>query len=228
MGRVLIETISDRIVGLLEKLADQTTVSEQYAQTMYELGNEFGNLIAGRSEQIGDNVILASTVEDADYLGKGILDVLENRGKRVFLTVFWNKRFTPNEENNIAIAPIIKEFHEEDYQDTPTVIVIKSIISSSCVVRTNLTKLIENVNPQKILIVAPVLLKGATENLEREFEENIRKRFDYLYFAEDDQKTDDGYVFPGIGGDIYKRLGFETQKKKNTYTPEIVKSRRYR
>jgi hypothetical protein len=227
MGRVLTDSINDNIISLLEKLVDKTTESQEYAQTMYSLGNEFGALILDRI-MYDENIVLASTVEDADYLGKGIIDVLEKYGKKVFLTVFWNKRFNPSEENNIAIAPIVKEFHETQNENIGTVIIIKSIISSSCVVRTNLTKLIEESSPRHILIVAPVLLRGATENLESEFSDDIKSRFNYLYFAEDDQKSDDGFVYPGIGGDVYQRLGFESQKEKNSYVPKIVKERRYK
>ena len=227
MGRVLTNSINDNIISLLEKLVDKTTESEEYAQAMYSLGKEFGTLLLDRIMN-DENVVLASTVEDADYLGKGIIDVLEKYGKKVSLTVFWNKRFNPNEENNIAVAPIVKEFHEGQNENIGTVIVIKSIISSSCVVRTNLTKLIEDSSPKHILIVAPVLLRGATENLENEFSDDIKSRFNYLYFAEDDQKSEDGFVYPGIGGDVYQRLGFESQKEKNSYIPQIVKERRYK
>jgi len=227
MGRVLTNSINDNIISLLEKLVDKTTESEEYAQTMYSLGNEFGTLILDRIVD-DENIVLASTVEDADYLGKGILDVLEKCGKKIFLTVFWNKRFNPNEENNIAVAPIVKEFHEVQNENIGTVIVIKSIISSSCVVRTNLTKLLEESSPKHVLIVAPVMLRGATENLESEFSDDIKSNFSYLYFAEDDQKSDDGFVYPGIGGDVYQRLGFESQKEKNSYIPKIVKERRYK
>lgn len=228
MGRTLTNSTNDKIVELLGRLVDKATGSKDYAQAMYALGNEFGKLIYAKISHAEKDIVLASTVEDADYLGKGIIDVLEERGKRVFLTVFWNKRFTPNKENGITIAPIVKEYHESKYGNVDTIIVIKSIIASSCVVRTNLTKLIEESNPDQILIVAPVLLQGATKSLEIEFEDDVIKKFEYFYFAEDDQRTDDGYVYPGIGGDVYQRLGFESEKEKNRYVPDIVKERRYK
>ena len=228
MARVLGNNINNRIVDLLQQLVDKATQSEEYAKAMYGLGEEFGNIIYGQILHADKNIVLASTVEDADFLGRGIIDTLERLGQKVYLTVFWNKRFTPNEENALTIAPIIKEFHEEEYADVQTIIVIKSIISSSCVVRTNLTKLIDDADPDNILIVAPVLFKGATANLEKEFEDEISKKFNYLFFAEDDQKSDDGNVYPGIGGDVYQRLGFESQTAKNAYVPEIVKERRYK
>jgi hypothetical protein len=198
------------------------------AQIMYELGSKLGNLIVTKIADSDKRIALACTVEDADYLSKGIIDVLEKKGKKVFLTVFWNKRFNPNNESDISVAPIIKEFHEEGYKDVPILIIVKSIISSSCVVRTNLTKLIEESDPERILVVAPVLLQGAIKNLESEFDDRIVRKFDYVFFAEDDKKTQDGLVYPGIGGDIYTRLGFDNQDAKNKFIPNIVKERRYK
>ena len=147
-------------------------------------------------------------------------------GKKVWLTVFWNKRFQPNNENNISIAPIIKEFHEKGYEKTNLLIIVKSITSSSCVVRTNLTHFIESVAPSSIFVVAPVLYKGAIDNLKNEFDARISNQFQYLYFVEDDQRTKDGLVIPGIGGDVYQRLGWKDQEAKNRSTPLIVKQRR--
>lgn len=229
MGRIFEENnINEGIVSLLNKLVNKATESKEYAQTMYELGERFGDLILKKFADPSDKIALACTVEDADYLGKGIIDVLERNDRKVLLTVFWNKRLAPNKENNLSIAPIIKEFHEEGYKDVPILVIIKSIISSSCVVRTNLTKLFEESNPEQILVVAPVLLRGAIKSLESEFDDDISKKFDYLYFAEDDQTTQDGLVDPGIGGDVYKRLGFVGQNARNRFIPSIVKERRYK
>jgi hypothetical protein len=228
MGRIFEKSANKEVISLLDKLVDKKTESKEYAQTMYKLGNEFGNLILEKMIDPYDEITLACTVEDADYLGRGIIDVLEGKGKRIFLTVFWNKRFNPGNESSLAVAPIIREFHEEGYKNVRTMIIIKSVISNSCVVRTNLTRLIEESNPSQILIVAPVLLNGAIKNLENEFEEDIIRRFEYLYFAEDDKRTEQGFVDPGIGGDVYQRLGFESQAGKNRFTPEIVKERRYK
>jgi hypothetical protein len=47
-----------------------------------------------------------------------------------------------------------------------------------------------------------------------------------LFFAEDDERTEDGIVLPGIGGDVYERLGFEGQETKNRFIPKIVRERR--
>ena len=228
MARNLHNKADDHVAGLLNKLIDTRTNSGDYGKAMYDLGFEFGRLIIENTSPLEDSISVATTAEDADYLTRGIIDFLENGGKKVILTVFWNKRFTPNKENRISIAPIFKEFHEEGYRDVKTIVIVKSIISSSCVVRTNVTKLIEESDPERILIVAPVLLDGAKKSLENEFDDNISKKFRYFYFREDNFVEKDGTVRPGIGGDVYKRLGFESQDTKNSFTPEIVRSRRYK
>lgn len=219
-------TQPDRFMPFLDKLADRGTDSAGYGEAMYELGRIFGEVILSRINNSSEKVSLATTVEDADYLGKGIIETLESNGRKTWLTVFWNKRFKPNKDNNISIAPIIKEFHEKGYEQTSVLIIVKSVISNSCVVRTNLTRFIEEVKPSQIFVVAPVLFKNATNNLKSEFDPEISDLFQYLYFAEDDERTDDGIVVPGIGGDIYQRLGWGNQEAKNRSTPQIVKARR--
>lgn len=66
----------------------------------------------------------------------------------------------------------------------------------------------------------------AEEKLESEFDSEIYNKFQYFYFAKDDERTPEGEVIPGIGGIVYDRLGFDGQYGKNLYTPKIVKSRR--
>lgn len=69
-------------------------------------------------------------------------------------------------------------------------------------------------------VVAPVMLKGAQERLASEFPKQVASRFDYLTFAIDDVRDDDT-VIPGIGGQVYDRLGMTD---KNAYVPEIVRN----
>lgn len=213
---------------LLNLLIDKETNPESYKVAMYELGRELGEILLGEFRVEEKNVCIACTVEDADFLAKGVIDALEESGKNLFVTVFWNKRFKPFSANDIAVAPIIREFHEPDSKSATNLIVIKSIIASACVVATNLMSLIDQLVPNRIFIVAPVLLEGARENLAKEFTHETTSKFEYLYFAEDNERTADGMVVPGIGGEIYQRLGFAGQEGKNNYTPSLVKERRAR
>lgn len=204
----------------LSVLADKTTQPEVYRDTFYALGEKLA-LQINKHIDSKVKVLLACTNEDADWLSKGIFDHLLSDYKNI--AVFWNVRTAPSENYNLMIAPITKQYVEMQH-DCDTLIICKSIIFTSCVVRTNLNHLINQIDPRRIIIAAPVIFKSAERTLRCEFDESISKKFDFLYFAEDDQEVD-GEVIPGIGGDIYSRLGFNKDEK-NKFTPEIVKSRR--
>jgi hypothetical protein len=213
---------------LLNLLVREDTQPEEYRYAMYQLGNQLGDILLNQFGVGSKKVCIACTVEDADYLAKGIVDTIEKANKDLFLTVFWNKRFKPNKENNISVAPILREFHDPGYTSADVLIVLKSIIANACVVKTNLTRLIEQSTPVSIYIVAPVLLKDAQQKLAAEFAPEISSKFEYLYFAEDTDRTSEGMVFPGVGGNVYERLGFEDEEDKNHFTPILVKERRKR
>lgn len=226
MPRQYSEYINKEVIELLGKLVDNDTDASAYDNTLYQIGTCLGETLLPMVQKQG-NIMLVSTVEDTDNLGKGILEKFEAAGRTVLLSVYWNKRTAFGKENNIKVAPIIKEFREKGDRTHATLIIIKSIISSSCVIRTNLTRVIEENNPSEIFVVAPVLLKGSLKSLETEFDPHISRQFKYVYFAVDDEKTIDGIVKPGIGGDIYKRLGYGNQENKNRYVPNLVKQRRF-
>ncbi|MBC7903692.1 MAG: hypothetical protein H7Y27_09720 [Gemmatimonadaceae bacterium] len=223
MARQYSNFATPEVISLLDTLADEHTDVPAYKDALYLIGTSLGQSLL-TSIQNRDRIMLVSTVEDTDHLGKGILDRLESAGKTVFLTVFWNKRASFGKD--FSVAPIIKEFHEKGDRHNATLIILKSIISSSCVIRTNLTRVFEETTPSATFIVAPVLMKGSRQSLEAEFDRSISSRFNYVYFAEDDERTIDGIVIPGVGGDIYKRLGFGDQDGKNKFTPALVKKRR--
>jgi hypothetical protein len=106
--------------------------------------------------------------------------------------------------------------------------VVKSVIFGACVVRTNLENLIQKIDPQEILIVAPVIYHQAKQSLAESFNPDLANKFQFFYFAEDDDCNEQGELVPGIGGSIYNRLGFAGQDEKNQYLPQLVKTRRDR
>ena len=105
--------------------------------------------------------MLACASEDADWLARGVLESLSQ--KEVSLAVFWNERITLNASTGLEYSPIIKSYIEP-IDKCRTLVVVKSIISTSCVVRTQLTRLINDIYPQEIYIVAPVMYKDAQAN----------------------------------------------------------------
>jgi hypothetical protein len=214
--------------SLLDILADKQTAPHRYKEAMSQLGESLGESILPEIKSDQSSIYLACTVEDADFLAKGILNRLEDRIKSVAFACFWNHRFSPFEIEDIAVAPILKKYQEPSGRTVNYLIVVKSIISGACVVKTNLMNLIQKIEPDKIFIVAPVMYYQAEEKLKNEFDEDVYDKFKFFYFAQDDERTAEGEVIPGIGGMIYQRLGFEGQEDKNQYVPEIVKSRRSR
>ena len=211
---------------LLDTLANKSIEPESYQKTIFNLGTHLGNVILTAIPNQQCTVYLACTVEDADFLARGILSRLEENLKSVALACFWNKRFSPFEIDDLKIAPILKKYQEPTEKKVNYLVVVKSIISGACVVRTNLNDLIQKIEPEKIFIAAPVIYHTAEEKLKSQFEKDVSDKFQFFYFAEDNERTSEGEVIPGIGGTIYDRLGFKGQDDKNSYVPEIVKKRR--
>lgn len=226
MTRKYSSLASDRTRSLLDTLADKSIDARQYQKIMTELGTSLGDTLLNKIDNKQESLYLAATVEDADFLAKGILNRVETQLSSVAFACFWNQRFSPFEIEDLQAAPIIKKYQEKTTDKVDNLVVIKSIISGACVVKTNLMNLIQTIVPDRIFIVAPVMYFTASEKLKQEFEKEICEKFQFLYFAEDDERTPEGEVIPGIGGMIYERLGFQGQDDKNKYIPEIVKQRR--
>jgi uracil phosphoribosyltransferase len=205
----------------LSLLADRDTNSTIYRDTMFQLGRFMGEELA-KELSLDEKYCVVSTVEDADFLTKGVIEGLDKNLVTVSLVCFWNDRSTINGNN---ISPIYNKFIENGTEKTTSMIVVKSIMSGSCVVKTNITALFDSIQPKHIHVLAPVMHKDSKAKLEKEFPDSIGKKFSYLSLAIDEQKTESGEVIPGIGGSVYERLGFSGQAEKNTYIPKVVTER---
>lgn len=214
---------------LLNMLLEPGSSHGDYRDTMTALGRRLAQKIVATLSVGVAPVCVACTVEDADFLARGLLEELEHSGfdgEQLKLVCFWNervKRFNGAGRDSFDIAPIVKEYREDVDIRGSILIVVKSIISGACVVKTNLATLIDTVLPKRVFVVAPVMLEGAKERLGSEFPYEIAKRFEYVTFAIDDEKSADENVLPGIGGSVYERLGLVDRI---SYVPEIVKLRR--
>lgn len=215
----------DLIRKSLDTLADKTTSIEAYRNAFETLGMELGHAL---NNKIGDvpaeETMLVCASEDADWLAKGVENGL---GKgRLPISVYWSTRNTVyqfEDGERIEISPIIKAY-EEPIEKCRLLIIVKSIISSSCVVKTQLTRLIDRIHPEMIVIMAPVMYKDAKPNLLKEFPEEISSKFLFLQFAVDEDRQG-SEVIPGIGGMVYPRLGLGDINKKNQYIPQMVRMR---
>ena len=193
-----------------------------YKNAFYQIGSALGDLLNKKVDNNYGNTMLACASEDADWLASGVIDSISQ--KEVSLAVFWNERITLNQRTKMEYSPIIKSY-VEPIENCKTLILVKSIISTSCVVKFQLLHLINKINPEKILIVAPVMYKNAQGNLMREFPDYINSRFQFLTFAIDTERNLSGEVIPGVGGMVYPKLGLGNIHEKNKYTPNLVLTR---
>ena len=165
--------------------------------------------------------MLVCASEDADWLATG---VESGFGKgELKKSVYWSSRevvYTNEDGSKVEISPIEKAY-EEPIDDCQLLVIVKSIISTSCVVKTQLTRLIGKISPKQIAILAPVMYKDGIPNLMREFPKEISNRFNFVTFAIDDERVG-SEVIPGIGGMVYPRLGLVNIEIKNHYIPKMV------
>lgn len=216
------------VKSLLEVLASPETHSDAYRNAMYELGQ---HLASGVMKEAGDitsddkDVCVVCTVEDADFLAKGVLNGLLSGGipsTRLHLQCFWNEKVR---DEKISLSPISRQYVEEFKSKNLTYVIVKSIISGACVVKTNLTRALSTRPDADVFVASPVLLDGAQTRLGEEFPHQISDRFKYVWFATDYEKKGED-VIPGIGGSVYERLSLGDEHQKNKYVPSIVKARR--
>ena len=210
------------IKASLEALANKTTSVEEYRKSFRVLGEKLGKILANEYKAIpAEHTMLVCASEDADWLATG---VESGFGKgELKKSVYWSSRevvYTNEDGSKVEISPIEKAY-EEPIDDCQLLVIVKSIISTSCVVKTQLTRLIGKISPKQIAILAPVMYKDGIPNLMREFPKEISNRFNFVTFAIDDERKGNEVV-PGIGGMVYPRLGLVDIETKNHYIPEMV------
>lgn len=212
-------------VDALTRLTDTALPSAAYGDAMLSVGRALGRCFAHNLDLRDKAVYLAVTVEDADYLAAGIAESLQAAGARLSVACFWNVRKKVAGYDYLDVAPIVNEYREPIPDALDHLVVVKSIISGACVVKTNLMHLLEMARPAHIHIMAPVMLKGAESRLSAEFDADVADRFQYWRLATDEAKDEAGNVVPGIGGEIYSRLGFNGQAGKNAHYPKFIRER---
>lgn len=212
-----------KVEQALTQLIMPNVDSAKYRIAFSELGFELGILIAKRYPELG-NVLLVCASEDADWLAKGLIDGLH---QDIGLAVLWSNRITISQNPKIEVSEINKSYVDMEGDSCDTMIVVKSIISTTCVVKSQLNYLVKRVNPQRIIIASPVMFVSAKDSLMKEFPSSVSSKFQFLTFAIDDVRDDDGVVLPGVGGIVYPKLGLGNQVEKNLYMPQIVKDRAF-
>lgn len=213
---------SEIINGLLNTIADRDTSIETYRASFYSIGIELGRILKDMHPDINnESTLLACASEDADWLAGGFM---RGFGQPMLpLAVFWGIR--KKLPDGIDVTSIVRSYMDDLESQCENLIIIKSIISSSCVVKTQLMRLISDISPKTIFIVAPVMYKDAQKNLSMEFPLEISSKFKFLTFAIDDEINEKKEIIPGIGGMVYPRLGLGNEIEKNSYIPQVVRDR---
>jgi hypothetical protein len=210
--------------SLIDSLISFQGNSEQYRSTMRTIGARLGASIFPMLPVGNKDICVVCSVEDADFLARGFIEQLTAEGilaERVHLICFWNDQIR---ENGVSLSPVTKQY-KEHFPRESTVVIVKSIISGACVVKTNLSRAISFTSAENVFVAAPVMLEGAQDKLSKEFPLKISEKFKFVHFVTDTEKDGEN-VFPGIGGSVYELLGLGDFKQKNKYVPDIVKERR--
>ena len=142
-------------------------------ESLFKIGKRIGEDLSKKLDS-SKSYCVASTAEDADFLTKGVIDGLK---RSVYFVCFWNDRLSVN--GNSA-APIYNKYLEEGYENSESLIVVSSEISDPCVVKTNITALLESIKPAEIIILAPFADKDFKANLEKEFPLKVSYLFSYV------------------------------------------------
>lgn len=215
--------VRERIGNEALRLLERSASPQQHGDAMYQLGEVLAARLMGTMPAPGGKkVCLVSTAEDADYLARGVYDSLRNAGLNVYFVCMWNHRDTLY-PGGVSVAPIIRQFHQPGFESCEEVVVLKSVILGACVVKTNITALLARMKPRVIHVMAPVIHAEAQESLRHEFPAKWSSKFRFHYLACDQQTDGDGNLSPGIGGNVYHRLGFAGQDDKNQHLPRMVR-----
>lgn len=213
--------INHKAKNHLQGLLDSKNNPTLYREHMQELGKLLAQSLVAELKP-SDKCLIISTAEDADFLQAGVETVLKQNRVDTKLAVFWNNHYQlPSKD---SVAPIVHKFIQPGFEKTDIVIIVKSVMSGSCVVRTNLIAMLQQIkNAKQVFVVSPVVHKNSEGALIKEFPVEISSKFNFVYFAKDSIKDiKSGEVVPGIGGQVYELLGLKGQPALSNYMPSTV------
>lgn len=217
--------VAKRLVEALPSLKGNV---ERYRESMHQLGEHLADGILEKlNSDINREICVICSVEDADFLARGLIEEIEKKLQiKTNMMCLWNERL---KTNGITVSPVLRTYEESFPKADSIFVIVKSIISGACVVKTNLTKALTTSSPNRVFVAAPVMREGAENRLAAEFPKSISEKFEFVHFATDSETSEDGeFVIPGIGGSVYELLGLGDKKTKNKFIPSIVKERRRR
>ncbi len=221
-SRIYEPWVTDAVKGHFAELltAAEEQATEAYRAAMRRVGRDLGAQLEPALPRDGQ-ILLVTTVEDADYLGRGVIEAMVEGKHAVRVFCYWNSRNKTRDT-----APIISRYEEPlDERDVRAVVVVKSIISGACVVRTNLIEALSKLRHDvPVFVVAPAMHVEAKKKLRREFAPSVADRFQYVFCAVDREKDGEN-IRPGVGGSVYELLGLGDKDTKNRHRPLLLAER---
>lgn len=209
---------------LLDRLNDRSLAPDDYGRTLHDLGTVMGELMARHLVLKGKSVFLTVTVEEMDNLGAGMIEALSRSGANVRVACLWLHRSVVLTPKPIEVARIIQEYVDERPHKVDHLIVLESIIASSCGVRTSIMRLLSDIAPGSIHVVSAIMAREAGEQLEQELSGKMAGPLDYWTLAIDAPQNELRDILRE-GGNPYERLGFKHQEDKNFHMPDFIVER---
>lgn len=162
-----------------------------------------------------DEIMLVSLPDEIDYIGKGIELGL---GRTLPISVYWLSvcffgydSIYPDEcVGETVIAPIIKSY-EEPIEKCDTLIIAMATLSSSLIIKTLLTRLVDKLQPRRIIIATPMMYKRVQSDLMDSFPSKIVEKIEFISSTMNENDDVD---------DTYSRIN-----NSRTYMPSIIKDR---
>lgn len=215
---------TEALPHLLHRLDDSSLAPDAYGEILHDLGAGMGELMARHLDLKGKSVFLTVTVEEMDNLGAGMIEALSRSGANVRVACLWLHRSVVLTPEPIEIARIIQQYVDERPHKVDHLIVLESIIASSCGVRTSIMRMLSDIAPGKIHVVSTIMAHEARSQLERELSGKTMGLLDYWTLAMDASRHDLRDILKE-GGNPYERLGFKNQDDKNFHMPEFIAER---
>lgn len=204
--------LPDEAIETMPPPTDQTA--------LFQMGQQLATSLCQRLSG-NAKCLLVSSAEDADYLGKGVWETL-NQTHRVKTAVFWNHYYRL--QNGVSVAPVVHKFLEQGYQQTNELVVVKPVASGSCLLRTHILEVIEQVQVKHIYILSPVMFSQSERALRKELPDRISRKFRFLTLLCDPPQEGEKVLMEYAGGlHAYHKACFTRRTLAVNHIPDLVK-----
>lgn len=124
-------------------------------------GDERASRFSRRRSKVG----VAFALEDTDFLARGMVKAIGATRAKVCLARFWSRRDKPYAIDWLDIAVIVQEPVAPSTPEADHPVMLNFIVPETCVVRTDLLRLVTDARAKPIQILAPAMMEGAGRRL---------------------------------------------------------------